>query len=58
LGFLAFAARTDVELDALTLLERLVAAALNRRVVHEHVVTPSREMKPKPFWALKNLTVP
>jgi len=37
-GFIAFLARTDVELDALALLEALVARALNGREVDEHVV--------------------
>src|SRR5262249_59258022 len=38
LGFLALAARGDVELDALALLQRAVALALNRREVDEDVV--------------------
>ena len=49
---------SGVELDALAILEGLVPIGLDRREVDEHVVTQSREMKPKPFSALKNFTVP
>src|SRR5688500_1878494 len=38
LRFLPLAARCHVELDALTLVERLVAAALDVRIVNEDVV--------------------
>ena len=37
-GFVALLAGTDIELDALALLEALVARALNGREVDEHVV--------------------
>jgi hypothetical protein len=39
LSFLALSARRDVELDALTVLERLVALALDLREVDEDVFT-------------------
>ena len=39
LSFLALAARCNVELDDLTLVEALVAIALDVREMHEHVVT-------------------
>jgi len=39
LGFLTFAARNDVEFDALALLEGLIAGSLDAGVVDEHVVT-------------------
>jgi hypothetical protein len=39
-GFVALLAGTDVELDALALIEALVARALNGREVDEHVVAP------------------
>lgn len=39
LGFLALAAGSDVELDQLTLVEGLVAGALDVREVNEHVVS-------------------
>ena len=39
LGFFALAARTYIELDSLALFQCLVASALNRREVHEHIVT-------------------
>jgi len=58
LGFLALAARGHVELDLLTLVQGLVTRSLNVRVVNEHVVTLLAEIKPKPFSALKNFTVP
>src|SRR3954451_4480933 len=38
LGFLALPAGSDVELDALTLVERLVAVALDVREVDENIV--------------------
>ena len=38
LRFLALSAGSDVELDALTLVERLVALALDVREVDEHIV--------------------
>lgn len=39
LGFLTFAARNDVEFDALALLKGLEARSLNARVMNEHVIT-------------------
>ena len=39
LGLFALAAGTYVELDSLALFQCLVAGALNRREVHEHIVT-------------------
>src|SRR5262249_12730486 len=45
LRFFALLSRADVELDALTLVERAIALTLNRREVDEHIrlVFPSDE---------------
>lgn len=55
----AFLALLDGELNALTFVQGFEAGGLDSGEVYEHVFAAvSREMKPKPFSALKNLTVP
>ena len=58
LRFLALPAGSDVELDALALVEGLVALAWMLEKWTNTSSPCSREMKPKPFSALKNFTVP
>jgi hypothetical protein len=53
------AAIHQVELQLLTFGQAFKPGAFNRADVDEHVfAAPSCWMKPKPFWPLKNLTVP
>ena len=57
-GLQAFVALHDLELNTLTLGQRLVAVHRDRGEVNEHVVPPSRSMNPKPFSFENHLTVP
>src|SRR5260370_32121422 len=54
-GFVALAARSDLELDALTLLEGLVALALDLREVHEHVVAVFARDEPVTLFSVEEL---
>jgi hypothetical protein len=57
LCLVALAAGGDVELDALTLVERAIARPLDVGVVDEEVVALSREIS-RSLLGLKNFTVP
>jgi len=58
LGLRALRTLGDLELDALRLFERPVAARFDCGIVNEHVgPPPSWAMNPKPFSALNHLTV-
>ena len=58
LRFLALLAGSHVELDALALVEALVAVALDVGEVNEDVIALLARDESKPFSELKNLTVP
>ena len=55
LRFFALAAGSDVEFDALSLLQRLVAIALNVRVVHEDVFATLTSNESKALLGVEEL---
>ena len=54
-GFWALAARADLELDGLTLVEAAVAIALDVGVVDEHVLIPLDGDESEPLLAIEKL---
>ena len=55
LCFFALAAGSDVELDALPLLQRLVSIALNVGIVHEHVFATLASNESKALLGVEEL---